>query len=83
MRRAISLTELHERTADVVAAVRSGRRITVTEDARPVADLIPHLESKSPWIPREELVAILRDAPADPRLREDVADVRGMLLDDE
>jgi antitoxin (DNA-binding transcriptional repressor) of toxin-antitoxin stability system len=56
--------------------------LTLTVNRRPVADILPHLEERDPWVPSSELRRILRDAPADPDLLDDLAEVRGVELDD-
>lgn len=82
MPREVSVRELRNNTPGVVAAVGAGEELTLTVNGRPVADIVPHVERRSPWIPAAELRRILTDAPADPALLTDLADVRGALLDD-
>jgi hypothetical protein len=43
----------------------------------------PHSDSRSPWVPSSELRRILDQAPADEGLLDDLADVRGALLEDD
>jgi prevent-host-death family protein len=78
--REISVRELRNHTADVVAAVRSGERVSLTVNRMPVADIVPHEQERSPWIPSSALRALLDEAGADPLLLEDLADVRGALV---
>jgi prevent-host-death family protein len=78
----VSVRDLRNHTADVVAAVRSGERVTLTVNRDPVADIVPHLEQRDPWVPSAELRSIVREAPADENLLGDLADVRGALAED-
>lgn len=78
----VSVRDLRNSTAAVVAAVRAGEELTLTVNREPVADIVPHVEQRSPWVPASELRRILRDAPADAGLLDDLADVRGALVED-
>jgi prevent-host-death family protein len=82
MSRAVSIRELRNSTAAVISEVESGERLTLTVNRRPVADIVPHVADRTPWVPAAELRRILRDAPADPGLLDDLADVREAELDD-
>lgn len=79
--REVSVRELRNHTADVVAAVRAGEHLSLTVNRTPVADIVPR-SSRSAWVPSSELRRILATSPADRELLEDLADVRGGLLDD-
>jgi antitoxin (DNA-binding transcriptional repressor) of toxin-antitoxin stability system len=46
----VSVSELRNHTAQVIAAVRSGERLAPTVDRTPVADIVPHGGIRSPWI---------------------------------
>jgi prevent-host-death family protein len=76
------MRELRNHTASVVEAVRAGERLTLTVNRDPVADIVPHVEQRDPWIASAALREIRREAPSDPSLLEDLADVRGELVDD-
>lgn len=82
MARSVSVRDLRNSTADVVAAVRAGERLTLTVNHDPVADIVPHVEQRDPWVPSSVLRDIVREAPADEGLLTDLADVRGALLED-
>jgi prevent-host-death family protein len=81
--RDVSVRDLRNDTAAVVAAVRAGDRVTLTVNRRPVADIVPYAEERDPWVPSHVLRDIVRDAPADGNLLADLGDVRGVLLEDE
>lgn len=82
MARNVSVRELRNSTADVVAELESGERLTLTVNRRPVADILPHAEERDPWVPSSELRRIVREAPADRGLLADLAKVRGEGIDD-
>jgi antitoxin (DNA-binding transcriptional repressor) of toxin-antitoxin stability system len=82
MARNVSVRDLRNSTADVVAAVRAGERLKLTVNHDPVADIVPHVEQRDPWVPSSVLRDIVREAPADEGLLTDLADVRGALLED-
>lgn len=73
---------MRNHTAAVVAAVEAGEQISLTVNRRPVADIVPHQATRSPWIPAATLRQTLEQAPADAGLLADLADVRGAPLDE-
>lgn len=81
MARTVSVRELRNQTADVVAAVRSGEAVTLTVSRVPVADIVPHTARRSPWMPAATLRRIVTDVPADADLLADLAEVRGQALE--
>jgi len=82
MPRAVSIRELRNSTATVISELESGERLTLTVNRRPVADIVPHVEDRDPWRPASELRRIVREAPADPGLLADLAEIREAELDD-
>jgi prevent-host-death family protein len=83
MAREISVRDLRNHTADVVAAVRSGERLSLTVNRLPVADIVPHNTERNPWVPSRMLRALVEEAGADPGLLADLAEVRGASIDNE
>jgi prevent-host-death family protein len=82
MAREVSVRDLRNSTADVVAAVRGGERLTLTVNRDPVADIVPHVAQRSPWVASSALREIRSQAPADSGLLDDLAEVRGALVED-
>jgi prevent-host-death family protein len=82
MAREVSVRELRNETAQVVAAVRSGERLSLTVNHMPVADIVPHAGTGSPWIAAATLRRLVEEAGADGGLLDDLADVRGALVDE-
>lgn len=79
----VSVRELRNHTGDVLARVRQGEPLTLTVNRMPVADIVPHSASRTPWVPAAALRAIVDTAPADPGLLADLADVRGQTIEDD
>lgn len=82
MARQVSVRELRNHTARVVAAVRAGERLSLTVNREPVADIVPHVEERSPWVPSRTLRRVVDEAGADEALLADLADLRGEPLDE-
>ncbi len=82
MTRDVSIRELRNSTSSVVAELEAGEQLTLTVNRRPVADILPHTKLRDPWVPSSELRRIVQEAPADPDLLAELADVRGAELDD-
>jgi antitoxin (DNA-binding transcriptional repressor) of toxin-antitoxin stability system len=82
MARDVSIRELRNSTATVISELESGERLTLTVNRRPVADILPHVEDRNPWVPASELRRILHESPADAGLLTDLADIRGAELDE-
>jgi len=82
MAREISVRDLRNHTAKVVAALRAGERLSLTVNRTPVADIVPHAGARNPWVPSETLRRIVEEAGADTRLLDDLGEVRGALIDD-
>ncbi|MBS1882917.1 MAG: prevent-host-death family protein [Actinobacteria bacterium] len=83
MARTVSIRELRNSTSSVVAELEAGERVTLTVNRRPIADILPHVQQRDPWVPAAELRRIVSTAPSDPALLDDLADVRGEELGDE
>jgi len=82
MARQISVRDLRNHTAQVVAAVRDGERLSLTVNRTPVADIVPHKPIASPWVASTKLREIVAEAAADPGLLEDLMQIRGELVDE-
>lgn len=78
----IASRELRNDTAGVLRRVEAGESLTVTSNGRPVAQLVPVPRTRRSWMPRAELVRLLRDAQADPGLRDDLRELAGETTDD-
>jgi antitoxin (DNA-binding transcriptional repressor) of toxin-antitoxin stability system len=81
MARSVSVRELRNSTASVVSELEGGEKLTLTVNRRPVADILPHTENRDPWVPAAELRRIVHEAPADPKLLDDLAEIRSAELD--
>lgn len=69
----VSVRELRNDTAAVVAAVRGGQPVTLTSRGEPIADIVPH-QRRSRWVSgewmREQLTRHQADAALTGELRE-------------
>ena len=74
----VSSRELRNHTADVLRRVEAGERVRISVNRRPVAELVP-LERRSSS--GAAIERILREARADEALLEDLAAVRGQLIE--
>jgi prevent-host-death family protein len=83
MSRSVSIRELRNSTSQVIEDVENGVPLTLTVNRRPVADIVPHQLTRSPWVPSDELRRIVSESPADPGLLADIAVVREDLIDSE
>jgi prevent-host-death family protein len=77
----IGVRALRNRTAEVIAAVESGERVTLTVRGTPVADIVPH-GRRTRWLSGEHLGRELTERSADPQLRDTLDDLAGQTLDE-
>ncbi len=73
--------DLRNDTAGVLRRVEAGESLTVTTNGRAVARLVPLPRTHRSWLPRAELVRFLREAQADPGLRDDLRRLAGETTD--
>lgn len=69
-------------TAGVLRRVEAGETVVITVRGKAVADLIPHRRDEPHWMPREELIELLKTHSADPGLRDDLERIAGETTDD-
>jgi prevent-host-death family protein len=77
----IGVRTLRNRTTEVIAAVESGERVTLTVRGKPIADIVPHGQ-RTRWLSGETLQRELADRSADPELASDLAALAGQTLDE-
>ncbi|MBN8868250.1 MAG: hypothetical protein J0H66_00045 [Solirubrobacterales bacterium] len=78
----VSIRELRNSTTKVIDDIENGTALTLTVNKRPVADIVPHQLTRSPWAPSDELRRIVAETPADRGLLGDIAAVREALIED-
>ncbi len=78
----VATRELRNDTAGVLRRVEAGETVVITVRGKPVADLIPHRRDEPRWMPREELLELLKTHSADPGLRDDLERIAGDTTDD-
>lgn len=77
----VTVRELRNRTAQVVAAVRAGQPVTLTSRGEPVADIVPH-RRRARWLPGAWLADELATRQADAGLRRDLDELAGATIDE-
>ncbi|MGH2968907.1 MAG: type II toxin-antitoxin system Phd/YefM family antitoxin [Solirubrobacteraceae bacterium] len=75
----VSSRDLRNRTADVLRRVEAGERVRISVNRRPVAELVPL--DRPRWTSGAAIERILREARADAALLEDLATVRGQVIE--
>lgn len=68
--------ELRNRISRVLREVEAGERMRITVDGRPVADLIPVGGVRRTFVPRDDIIVLLRRAPLDRNFERDLEVVR-------
>lgn len=77
----VSVRELRNRTAAVVAAVQAGESVTLTSNGEPLADIVPH-HRRARWLPGEWLATQLSSRQADAELTGDLERLAGQTIDE-
>lgn len=77
------MRELRNDTAGVLRRVEAGQSILITKRGKPVAEVVPHRPHEPRWMPREELVALLKTHAADPGLKGDLERIAGETTDED
>ncbi len=73
----VAARELRKDTASVLRRVRAGEEVVITVRGEPVAQIVALTPGQRRWMPRDELVEILRTSQADPGLRSQLAELTG------
>ena len=79
----VATRELRNDTAGVLRRVGAGESLVITVRGKAVADLVPHRPNEPRWMPREELVELLKTHSADPGLRDDLNRIAGETTDED
>lgn len=77
----VTVRELRNETARVVAVVQAGQPVTLTSRGEPVADIVPH-RRRSRWLPGTWLSEQLATRQADSGLTSDLDDAVGATIDE-
>ena len=75
----VSSRELRNHTAEVLRRVEAGERLLINVNRRPVAELVP-LE-RPRWTSGPEIERVIQEASADAELLEDLAGIRGQVIE--
>jgi prevent-host-death family protein len=79
----VASRELRNDTAGVLRRVEAGETVVITVRGKAVADLIPHRRDEPRWMPRAELLDLLKTHSADPGLRDDLERLAGETTDED
>jgi len=74
----VSSRDLRNHTAEVLRRVESGETVRISVNRRPVAELVPL--GRPRWAGGAAMERVLREAPADAGLLDDLAVVRGDVI---
>jgi prevent-host-death family protein len=74
----VSSRDLRNHTADLLRRAEAGERIRINVNRRPVAELVPL--GRSQWASGAVFERILREAPADAGLIDDLAALRAQTV---
>lgn len=80
--RTIPQRELRNDIARVLREVEAGARFRITVDGRPVAHLVPIGHARRIFVPRDEVVRLLKQAPLDAGFSRDVEMASGATIDE-
>ena len=75
----VSSRDLRNHTADVLRRVESGERVRISVNRRPIAELVPL--GRPQWVSGAAIDAVLRASPADAGLLDDLAPIRGQVIE--
>jgi prevent-host-death family protein len=75
----VSSRDLRSHTADVLRRVEAGERLRINVNRRPVAELVP-LE-RPRWTSGAAIERVIHEASADAGLLEDLAAIRGQVIE--
>ena len=75
----VSSRELRNHTAELLRRVEGGERLTINVNRRPVAELVPL--DRPQWTSGAAMERVLREAPADPGLLDDLAAIRSQIVE--
>ena len=80
----VASRELRNDTAGLLRRAAAGEDIVITVNGKPAARLtaLPAAPVRRRWMPREELIEMLRDSQADPSLRDDLKFMEDDTTDD-
>lgn len=73
----IATRELRNDTAGVLRRVQAGEEVVITVRGEAVAKLVPLFPERRRWMPKAELLELLRTSRADPGLTEQLRELAG------
>ena len=77
----VGVRDLRNHTAQVIDAVQTGERVTLTVHGEPIADIVPH-GHRARWLSGGNLREQLRDRAADAGLTHELDELAGQTIDE-
>jgi prevent-host-death family protein len=68
----VATRELRNKTADLLRRVEAGESMVITVRGKRVATLSPYRDDTPRWMPRDELIELLKTHSADSGLRDEL-----------
>ena len=78
----VASRDLRNHTAEVLRQVADGTRMTITVNGRPVAEIGPVPAIRPQFFSRADLIGLIEEYPADPKLTRDLEILAGETTDD-
>jgi prevent-host-death family protein len=75
----VSSRDLRNHTADVLRRVEAGERVRISVNRRPVAELVPL--DRPRWASGAAIERVIQEASADAALSDDLAAIRGQVIE--
>lgn len=75
----IAQRDLRNQSGEILRQAEEGQQFAITVDGRPVAVLGPY--QKRQWVPKAEILGILRSQTPDPTFFQDIGEMGGTLAD--
>jgi prevent-host-death family protein len=75
----VSSRDLRNHTADVLRRVEAGERVRISVNRRPVAELVPL--DRPRWASGAAIQRVIQEASADAALSDDLAAIRGQVIE--
>jgi len=77
----VTLQELHDHEAEILARVEGGERLTITAHGKPIGELVPPIKGASRDVVLAR-IAWAKENPVDDRFGEDIKALRDEHLDE-
>jgi prevent-host-death family protein len=80
--RVISHRQFYKRIDHILRAVEAGESVRITMRARPVADLVPLRAQRRSFVPKAEILRLVKRTPLDPNFSDDIEGAVGPTIEE-